>query len=81
MTLTQPEVGILSIALAAVTPAILHGIGFAALAVTLLIGSALQVGTLLGKAPTTPILHYATIALLLLGTVLLLVAETITPTP
>lgn len=62
-------------------PSLLHGIGFAALAAALLIGSALQVGTLLGKAPTTPILHYATIALLLLGTFILVVAETITPTP
>lgn len=64
-----------------IIPSILHGIGFAVLAAALLTAAALQVGTLLGKAPTTPILHYATIALLLLGTVLLLVAETITPTP
>ena len=64
-----------------IIPRILHGIGFAVLAVALLIGSALQVGTLLGKAPATPILHYATIALLLLGAVILVVAETITPTP
>lgn len=64
-----------------IIPSILHGIGFAVLAAAVLIGSALQVGTLLGKAPTTPILHYAAIALLLLGTVLLVVAETNTPTP
>lgn len=64
-----------------IIPSILHGLGGTVLAVALLIGSALQVGTLLGKAPTTPILHYATIALLLVGTVILVVAETITPTP
>lgn len=64
-----------------IIPSILHGTGVAVLAATLLIGSALQIGTLLGKAPATPIFHYATIALLLLGTVTLVVAETITPTP
>lgn len=64
-----------------IIPSILHGTDVAVLAATLLIGSALQIGTLLGKAPATPIFHYATIALLLLGTVALVVAETITPTP
>lgn len=64
-----------------IIPSILHGIGIAVLAATLLIGSALQVGTLLGKAPATPVLHYTTITLLLVGTVILVVAETITPTP
>lgn len=64
-----------------IIPSILHGTGVAVLAATLLIESALQIGTLLGKAPATPIFHYATIALLLLGTVTLVVAETITPTP
>lgn len=64
-----------------IIPSILHGTGVAVLAATLLIGSALQIGTLLGKAPATPIFHYATIVLLLLGTVTLVVAETITPTP
>jgi hypothetical protein len=64
-----------------IIPSSLHGIGFAVLAVTLLIGSALQVGTLLGRAPATPILHYATIALLLVGTVILVVAESNMPTP
>lgn len=64
-----------------IIPSILHGIGFAVLVAALLIGAALQVGALLGKAPATPILHYATIALLLLGTVTLVAAETITPTP
>ena len=62
-------------------PSILHGIGFAVLVVALLIGAALQVGALLGRAPATPILHYATIALLLLGTVILVVAERNMPTP
>lgn len=42
-----------------IIPSILHGTGVAVLAATLLIGSALQIGTLLGKAPaprssTTP---------------------------
>lgn len=64
-----------------IIPSILHGIGVAVLVVAVLIGAALQVGTLLGKAPATPIFHYATIALLLLGAVTLVVAETITPTP
>lgn len=64
-----------------IIPSSLHGIGSAVLAVAVLTGSALQVGTLLGKAPATPILHCTTIALLLLGTVILVVAETITPTP
>lgn len=62
-------------------PSLLHGIGGAALSVAVLSGAALQVGTLLGKAPAGPIFHYATIALLLLGAVILVVAETITPTP
>ena len=62
-------------------PSLLHGIGGAALAAAVLSGAALQVGTLLGKAPANPISHYATIALLLLGAVILVVAETITPTP
>lgn len=44
-----------------IIPSILHGTGVAVLAATLLIGSALQIGTLLGKAPATPIFHYATI--------------------
>lgn len=64
-----------------IIPSVLHGIGFAVLAVALLIGAALQVGTLLGKAPATPILHDATIALLLLGAVTLVGADTITSTP
>ena len=64
-----------------IIPSILHGIGGAALAAAALSGAALQVGALFGKAPATPIFHYATIALLLLGTVTLVVAETITPTP
>ena len=64
-----------------IIPSVLHGIGGTVLAVALLIGAALQVGTLLGKAPTTPILHYATIALLLLGAVILVIAESNTPTP
>lgn len=64
-----------------IIPSILHGIGFAALAAAVLSGAALQVGTLLGKAPATPILHYATIALLLLGAVILVAAESNIPTP
>ena len=64
-----------------IIPNVLHGVGIAVLVVASLTAAALQVGTLLGKAPTTPIFHYATIALLLLGTVTLVVAETITPTP
>ena len=64
-----------------IIPSILHGTGVAVLVAALLIGYALQIGTLLGKAPATPIFHYAAVALLLLGTVTLVVAETITPTP
>jgi hypothetical protein len=64
-----------------IIPSVLHGVGIAVLVVAALTAAALQVGTLLGKAPATPIFHYATIALLLLGTAILVVAETITPTP
>lgn len=64
-----------------IIPSILHGTGAAALVAALLIGYALQIGTLLGKAPATPIFHYAAVALLILGTAILVVAETITPTP